>query len=307
MYYNARFYDPSFGRFLTADTIVPDPANAQGFNRYAYVINNPIIYTDPSGHWVHIAVGAAVGAIVTAANGGSTEEILAGAVIGAAAAATGGAAAGAVSAAGGSAVAVGMASGAASGAVSGGLTALYNGENMQTATEMAFQGAVKGAITGSVSSVVQEGTADFLGEVELFGGADLSNEAIDIWSDTAAGAVCGGIDAYMNGEGVGKGVLKGGVISFGMSGGIGMTKDYMFPSDSTQKTWYGNLADTVTGFYNNNNWMKDNKGYYNYYSGKVGVKSPNAFSMTLDFFNRSQLAFHSTPIIVPLVTSVPTI
>ena len=50
MYYNARFYDPSIGRFLTADTIVPDPTNAQSFNRYAYVHNNPIKYTDPTGH-----------------------------------------------------------------------------------------------------------------------------------------------------------------------------------------------------------------------------------------------------------------
>ncbi len=50
MYYNARFYDPSIGRFLTADTIVPNPTNAQHFNRYAYVINNPIKYTDPTGH-----------------------------------------------------------------------------------------------------------------------------------------------------------------------------------------------------------------------------------------------------------------
>ncbi|MBU2515405.1 VCBS repeat-containing protein [bacterium] len=50
MYYNARFYDPGIGRFLTPDTIVPDQTNAQAFNRYAYVINNPIRYTDPTGH-----------------------------------------------------------------------------------------------------------------------------------------------------------------------------------------------------------------------------------------------------------------
>ncbi|MFP4345125.1 MAG: RHS repeat-associated core domain-containing protein, partial [Anaerolineales bacterium] len=47
---NARYYDPALGRFISADTIVPDPANPQSLNRYAYVYNNPLKYTDPSGH-----------------------------------------------------------------------------------------------------------------------------------------------------------------------------------------------------------------------------------------------------------------
>ncbi|MFZ3069971.1 MAG: RHS repeat-associated core domain-containing protein [Anaerolineaceae bacterium] len=49
-YYNARWYDPSLARFVQADTIVPDPGNSQAFDRYAYVNNNPLKYTDPSGH-----------------------------------------------------------------------------------------------------------------------------------------------------------------------------------------------------------------------------------------------------------------
>ena len=35
------WYDPSLGRWLSADTIVPDPANPQSFNRYSYVLGNP--------------------------------------------------------------------------------------------------------------------------------------------------------------------------------------------------------------------------------------------------------------------------
>ena len=50
--YNARFYSPTLGRFLSADTIVPDAANPQALNRYSYVNNNPMNHTDPSGHWV---------------------------------------------------------------------------------------------------------------------------------------------------------------------------------------------------------------------------------------------------------------
>ena len=48
--YVARQYNPVLGRFLQADTIIPDPANPQSLNRYAYVLNNPLRYTDPTGH-----------------------------------------------------------------------------------------------------------------------------------------------------------------------------------------------------------------------------------------------------------------
>ncbi len=50
MHYNARYYDPAIGRFISADTIIPNPTNPQDLNRYSYVRNNPINYTDPSGH-----------------------------------------------------------------------------------------------------------------------------------------------------------------------------------------------------------------------------------------------------------------
>jgi len=50
MYYNARYYDPALGRFTSADTLIPEPGNPQSWDRYAYVENNPLRYTDPSGH-----------------------------------------------------------------------------------------------------------------------------------------------------------------------------------------------------------------------------------------------------------------
>ncbi len=50
LFYQARFYDPAVGRFISADTIVPEPGNPQSLNRYSYVRNAPTRYTDPSGH-----------------------------------------------------------------------------------------------------------------------------------------------------------------------------------------------------------------------------------------------------------------
>ncbi len=49
-YYNARYYDPLIGRFISPDTIIPDPSNPQSFNRYSYCLNNPLKYIDPNGH-----------------------------------------------------------------------------------------------------------------------------------------------------------------------------------------------------------------------------------------------------------------
>jgi RHS repeat-associated protein len=48
--YNARLYDPVLGKFISADTIVPHFSDPQSLNRYAYCRNNPLVYTDPSGH-----------------------------------------------------------------------------------------------------------------------------------------------------------------------------------------------------------------------------------------------------------------
>jgi len=44
----SRFY---LNRFASPDTIIPDPTNPQSLNRYSYVKNNPLKYTDPTGHF----------------------------------------------------------------------------------------------------------------------------------------------------------------------------------------------------------------------------------------------------------------
>lgn len=47
---NGRVYDPELGRFMSADPFVQAPYNSQSYNRYSYVFNNPLSYTDPTGY-----------------------------------------------------------------------------------------------------------------------------------------------------------------------------------------------------------------------------------------------------------------
>jgi len=62
--YDARLYDPSTGLFISSDSIVPDWYDPQSLNRYAYCRNNPLIYTDPSGHNPLLLLAAAVWSVV---------------------------------------------------------------------------------------------------------------------------------------------------------------------------------------------------------------------------------------------------
>ncbi|PAJ71963.1 hypothetical protein CJF42_23815 [Pseudoalteromonas sp. NBT06-2] len=48
---NGRIYDPTLGRFLQADPHIQAPKNSQSYNRYSYVLNNPMSMTDPSGYF----------------------------------------------------------------------------------------------------------------------------------------------------------------------------------------------------------------------------------------------------------------
>ncbi|SHO56826.1 RHS repeat domain-containing protein [Vibrio quintilis] len=48
---NGRVYDPTLARFISADPYIQAPDNTQSYNRYSYVVNNPMKYSDPSGHF----------------------------------------------------------------------------------------------------------------------------------------------------------------------------------------------------------------------------------------------------------------
>ena len=150
---NGRVYDPLLGRFLQADPFVQAPYNLQSYNRYSYVMNNPLGLTDPSGFsWLdHFVTRWATGQMLLAGDFGgaylnnryaynATQNPYV-RMVGAAVAAY--YTFGAAYAYTGSQVAAGAAAGFASGGIQGG--------NVQS--------AVYGAVTGAFSSYLSGGTS----------------------------------------------------------------------------------------------------------------------------------------------------
>src|SRR3989338_11653284 len=66
MHMNGRVYDPTIGRFMSADFKIPDPSDLQSYNRYSYVFNRPLVLTDSDGHcgFICVAIWVAVTAEV---------------------------------------------------------------------------------------------------------------------------------------------------------------------------------------------------------------------------------------------------
>lgn len=70
-YYNYRYYDSHTRRFTQPDDIIQNVYAPQDLNRYSYVRNNPLRYTDPSGHIAVvpiILIGAGIGAAANMAD-----------------------------------------------------------------------------------------------------------------------------------------------------------------------------------------------------------------------------------------------
>lgn len=187
---NARLYDPVLGRFLSPDPFVQAPDLSLSFNRYAYAMNNPFRYTDETGEFWWLVIGAVIGGatnvIMKALNGqlhswgdgfaafgiGAVAGLVGGAVSGWAFGVAGGAAAGAG----------GFYAGATSGAVGSAISApilsggnsLYFGDPFMSASEYAY-GILGGAlIGGTINGII----ASANGKNFLTGGGKNSAEDI---------------------------------------------------------------------------------------------------------------------------------
>jgi len=132
---NGRIYDPEIGRFLSPDPYVQVPEYSQNFNRYTYVLNNPLSHTDSSGNEIDGLVVAAIAIVVGVITLGIGTAL--------------------VGAYGGSMLVLAgeltwqgmMLVGAVSGAFVGATNAALTGQNI---LEGALEGAISGAITGGL-------------------------------------------------------------------------------------------------------------------------------------------------------------
>ena len=173
---------------LNPDNYIQNPQSTQSYNRYSYVLNNPLKYTDPDGEWVHILAGALIGGFINGlmhANqgvDGFLKGFAIGAVAGAVTAATGGMAAGyfatgtMVGISAGAAYTIGVTGGAIAGA----------------------SGAVLGA------PILAAGNYVAFGENYSW-----KRYAIDIVGGGIIGGVAGGISAAIKGYNIWSGAPKG--------------------------------------------------------------------------------------------------
>jgi hypothetical protein len=174
---NGRLYDPILRRFLNADENIQDPENTQVYNKYGYVMNNPLMFTDADGEFfiAAIIIGAVFGAWVAGSKANGTmnplkwnwgktwDKIALGAVIGGVSGAAGAWAgqlalsifsASATSVVGGAIF--GAASGLVGGAIGGGfMAALFNEPILKGAFNGAWQGAVFGGILGAATNYIR--------------------------------------------------------------------------------------------------------------------------------------------------------
>ena len=207
---NARLYDPVLGRFLSPDPYVQMPDFTQNFNRYAYGLNNPLVYVDENGEFITaLIIGVCVGAALGIAAGvyegvqiadrkgleGSarTWTIIGGGLIGGLAGGLSGAVGvyvgAGVAAAGVGGFYVGAITGAASGATAG----FINGFGMGTLeTGNVWYGFKQGAVQAGIGSLAGAAVGG------LIQGTTSAIKGNNFWDGSAQSAMKG--NDFLNGK-----------------------------------------------------------------------------------------------------------
>ncbi len=176
---NGRMYDPVMSSFLSVDNYVQAPDFSQSFNRYAYCLNNPLRYTDPSGEFVIttgviIAAAAIIGAGIgtyqgykTAVSQGLTSWDMAGKmVLGGLIGAASGAASAGVGVAVGGAVATAEIGGFLGGFITGGASGFVGGSISGYGMSRLTGNTIEQSFTTSITSgLIGMGTGALLGGV----------------------------------------------------------------------------------------------------------------------------------------------
>ncbi|NMA74415.1 MAG: hypothetical protein GX963_09705 [Bacteroidales bacterium] len=181
---NGRVYDPLLAQFLSPDPYIQAPGNWLNYNRYTYGFNNPLMYTDPDGEWIHLVIGAVVGGVMNWATHGAefTWEGLRYFGVGAAAGALG------------AGVGAGISSTLAGGSFGAGFV---GSSTAMTATTSFISGAAIGGgagfaggfTTGFGNDLLQGGSfGHALGQGGIYG-------VIGLGSGALVGGLAGGIDA----------------------------------------------------------------------------------------------------------------
>ena len=189
---NGRLYDPVIGRFLQADPIIQAPHNAQSHNRYVYVLNNPLAFTDPSGFSFWTQYRGMIFGLATAwfLGPGSFTFFGSGGIFGSTAIfGAGGAFTGTIAGISTNAFASAIAAGFAAGGIQGG--------NIQSALQGAFFAGLTAGLAGAFNlhGVAEFGSAKWAGQIALHTAMGCAQSAA-AGGSCRSGAIGSGVSAF---------------------------------------------------------------------------------------------------------------
>lgn len=215
---NGRLYDPLLRRFLNADENIQDPYNTQNYNKYGYVMNNPLLFSDPSGEYIFGIAEAFVAAIVVGAIIGASVYILNSLITGQSITLLG--------------IFKSTIFGAVSGAVTFGIGSIFSGAGgcitaaaqmmKETVGQIGFvmiQAGTHAIAQGILSAVqgqsfVTAAASGFLGSLGATAFGAIAQGAANTAEGTILfGAITGGIGAELTGGNFWEGTLIGGVVA----------------------------------------------------------------------------------------------